>query len=301
MANLPMNISQLCNNNSVRQRFNEVLGAQAGTFIGALVSLTNGNEKLRECNPQTVLSAAMTAATLKLPINPNLGFAYLVPYKNKGKLECTFQLGWHGTVQLAMRSGQYQRINVAEVHEGEIEKIDFITGDIVRGSRKSDKIIGYVAYYRLINGFEKTLFMTIDQIKAHAQKYSQTYRKGFGVWVDNFDAMAKKTVLKLLISRFGIMSVDMQSSDMAMAMAADQAVIRDSRTGEYDYVDNQPDDEAAETVEAPEKLQEAAEAALDAGHEEVPTPEDEAAQKAAQDAEDDAILMAGLDESMKKH
>lgn len=255
MANAVMTIDNLVQNASVRRRFEDVLGRNANSFIGSMVSLTNGSYQLKKCNPQTILSACMIAATLKLPINPSLGLAYVVPYGGQAQL----QLGWRGYVQLAMRSGQYQRINVNEVYEGEIEGVDFITGDIKRGERKSDKIIGYVAYFRLINGFEKTLYMTVEEIEAHAKKYSSSYRSGRdSVWKNNPQAMSKKTVLKLLISRFGIMSVDMQSAELDLALKADQAVVKNSETQEFEYVDNQPDDvvEAEPPAEQPGKSQE---------------------------------------------
>ena len=170
-----------------------------------------------------------------------------------------------------MRTGQYKAINAAPVREGEIEDIDFITGDIIRGKRKSDKVIGYVAYFRLVNGFEKTLYMSREEVEAHANQYSMSYgadkryNSKRSVWSTNFDAMALKTVLKQLISKFGIMSIDMQ--EMAKAMESDQAVIREDGTA--DYVDKQevnvtpdfPADAPALPADAPVAPQEKAPAA----------------------------------------
>lgn len=255
MANNLATIDSLVQNAGVRRRFEDVLGRNANSFIGSMVSLTNGSNQLKNCDPKTILSACMIAATLKLPINPSLGFAYIVPYKGRA----SFQIGAKGICQLAMRSGQYQRINVGEVHEGEIEDIDFVTGDIKRGERKSDKVIGYIAYFRLNNGFEKTLYMTVEELEAHAKKYSQSYRSGRdSVWKSNFGRMCEKTCLKLLLSRYGIMSVDMQGADLDLALRADQAVIKNSETQEFEYVDNQPDDvvEAEPPTEQPQKSQE---------------------------------------------
>ena len=225
---------------NVKKKFNDVLDKGSGAFVTALLSLVKATPQLQQCDPKTILSAAMTAATMKLPINPNLGFAYIVPYKT----EASFQIGYKGIIQLAMRTGQYKTINASVVREGEIEGIDFITGEIIRGKRVSDNIIGYIAYFKLVNGFEKTLYMTREEVEAHAIQYSQAYNadkrygKSRSVWTSNFDAMALKTVLKRLISKYGIMSIDMQGADnMAKAIESDGAVIRED--GTPDYVDAQ--------------------------------------------------------------
>ena len=145
-----------------------------------------------------------------------------------------------------MRSGLYATLNSGAVYEGQIKEIDFITGEIVRGEKISDKIVGYVAYMELLNGFRKSLYMTVEDIQAHAQKYSQSYAydlksgKRSSVWSTNFDAMAKKTVLKRLLSGFGIMSIDQKGADLATALQADQAVVTEAGLR---YVDNEPDGE----------------------------------------------------------
>jgi len=165
----------------------------------------------------------MTAATLKLPINPNLGFAYIVPYKDTA----TFQMGYKGYIQLAMRTGQYKTINASVVYEGQIEDVDFVTGEIIRGKKKSDKVVGYVAYFELINGFSKMVYMSHEDMMRHALTYSQAYKgdKKYGktnsVWSTNFEAMGLKTVLKQLISKYGIMSIDMQGAGLETALSAD--------------------------------------------------------------------------------
>jgi len=230
------------NSANVKKKFEEVLDKGASAFTTSLLSLVKNNSNIAACDPKTTMAAAMTAATMKLPINPNLGFAYLVPYKNKGHMECTFQMGYKGFIQLAMRSGQYKTINAAKVYEGQIEDVDFVTGDIIRGKKKSNTVVGYVAYFELLNGFSKTLYMSKDEMEAHAAEYSQSYlydrNKGYSssVWSKNFDAMALKTAIKQLISKYGIMSVDMQSEAMAMAIERDQAVI--GKNGTATYVDN---------------------------------------------------------------
>ncbi|MBQ4495198.1 MAG: recombinase RecT, partial [Selenomonadaceae bacterium] len=173
---------------------------------------------------------------------PSLGFAYIVPYKNQAQ----FQLGFKGMIQLAMRSGQYRMLNSSSVREGQIKEIDFETGEIVRGEKISDKVVGYVAYMELINGFKKTLYMTVEEIKAHAEKYSQSYAydlrygKRSSVWSMNFDAMARKTVLKRLLNYYGIISIDQQSAALATALQTDQAVITEDGLR---YLDNERGEE----------------------------------------------------------
>lgn len=226
------------NNDLIRAKFRDVLGKNAEAFVGSLLSLVKSNELLLKAAPNSVIAAAMQAATLKLPINQNLGLAYIVPYWNSKAKEnqAQFQMGWKGFVQLAERTGQYKTINASPVYEGQIEDIDFVTGNIIRGKKISDTIVGYVAYIEFLNGFSKTLYMSREDMEKHAMKYSQSYKKGFGVWKDNFDAMALKTVLKLLISKYGIMSIEMESSNLARAIAADQAAIQEDES--MDYVDN---------------------------------------------------------------
>ena len=209
---------------NIKQKFHEVLDKGAGAFVTSILSLVKSTPQLAAAEPKTILSAAMTAATLKLPINPNLGFAYIIPYKN----EAQFQMGWKGYVQLAMRTGQYKTINAAVVYEGQIEDIDFITGEIIRGKKKSDKVVGYVAYFELVNGFKKTLYMSAEDMLRHATTFSKAYQydkrsgKSASVWTTNFEAMGLKTVIKQLISKYGIMSIDMQGMALSEALSADK-------------------------------------------------------------------------------
>ena len=221
MANVAT-IENWVESDAIKKKFQEVLDKGAGTFVTSLLSLVKSTPQLAAAEPKTILSAAMTAATLKLPINPNLGFAYIIPYKN----EAQFQMGWKGYVQLAMRTGQYKTINAAVVYEGQIEDIDFITGEIIRGKKKSDKVVGYVAYFELVNGFKKTLYMSAEDMLRHATTFSKAYQydkrsgKSASVWTTNFEAMGLKTVIKQLISKYGIMSIDMQS-ELATAISSD--------------------------------------------------------------------------------
>ena len=252
-ATLRVNFEKAVNNDLVKAKFREVLGKNADAFVGSLLSLVKNNELLLKAAPNTVIAAAMQAATLKLPINQNLGLAYIVPYWNSKAEEnqAQFQMGWKGFVQLAERTGQYKTINASVVYEGQIEDIDFITGNIIRGKKISDTVVGYVAYIEFLNGFSKTFYMSKEEVEAHASKYSQSYRKGYGVWKDNFDAMALKTVIKLLISKYGIMSIEMESSSLARALAADQAIMENEDEA-YTYADNPQDTISVEVQEPPQ-------------------------------------------------
>lgn len=208
----------------VKKRFEEILGKKAPGFVSSVVSATKANPKLLVADPRSVLSSAVIAATLDLPINSNLGFAHIVPYKGSAQ----FQMGWKGFVQLAIRSGQYQTMNAADVYADELEDWNPITGSFKLADKKSwkqrdagetDKIIGYVAFFRTLNGFEKYLFMTKDQIKRHGKKFSKSFDSDAGQWTLNFAAMALKTVMKLLLSKYGILSIE-----MGRAVTVDQAV-----------------------------------------------------------------------------
>ena len=227
---MEMKLPVLLENESVKKRFNEVLNQNAGAFIQSLLTIYNGNEQLQKCDARSILAAAGFAATLNLSIAPNLGYAYIVPYNGKAQ----FQLGWKGIVQLAHRTGKYTAINSAAVREGEIRGVDCVTGELIKGERLSEEVVGYVAYMRLVNGFEKALYMTRAEVEEHALTYSQTYKadknKNWSIWAKQFNQMACKTVLKMLLSRWGVLS-----ADMATALQSDQATITKST---FTYVDN---------------------------------------------------------------
>lgn len=210
---------------NIRARFNEVLGKKAPGFVSSVISAVKTNAMLNTCPPESIISAAMIAATLDLPINPNLGFAFIVPYKKAGVPLAQFQIGWKGYTQLAMRSGQFARMNASPVFEGQLIKWDPITTDFEYDLDKktSETIIGYVSYFRLTNGFEHYWYMPIADIRAHAAKYSQTYKKGYGPWTDNFEAMCLKTVHKLNLSKWAPMTQDME-----LAINFDQGVVKNA-------------------------------------------------------------------------
>lgn len=231
-------LKSMINDERTKNKFKEMLGNKAAGFLTSLMNTTNGNAQLQQANPNSILKAGAIAATLDLPIDPNLGFAYIVPYNNKGKNEAQFQMGYKGFVQLAIRTGQYKRINVTELYEGQFESYDPITDELKYNlnNRLSDEITHYVAYFQTINGFEKYNVMSKEEIENHAKKFSKTYSYKGSSWQTNFNTMAKKTVLKLLLSKFGILSIEMQT-----AQKADQAVIRefDKNNIEVEYVDNE--------------------------------------------------------------
>ena len=218
----PQSLQALMSNAGVMAKLNSVLGNEkkAAAFASSVISVANGNSLLRNANPMTVLGSAMVAATLDLSVVPTLGMAYIVPYKG----QASFQLGWKGLVELAMRSGQYKNIIVEAVHEGELVKKNKFTGEYEfdEDAKTSETVIGYMANFQLTNGFSKTIYWTIDEVKAHATKFSQAYRGGRNTpWITDFDAMAKKTVLKSLLSKFGPKSLQMQQ-----AVVFDQAAVK---------------------------------------------------------------------------
>jgi recombination protein RecT len=215
-------LSTIVDRPEYKGRFAEVLGKRAPQFISSMLAISN-QAHMRDVDPKTILAAAMTAATLDLPINQNLGFAYIVPYKGNAQ----FQMGYKGFIQLAMRTGQYRFINACRVFEGELVRYNKLTGEleIDEEAKQSDTVVGYASYFRMLNGFEHALYMTADQVMAHAKRYSQSFSKGYSsVWKDDFDAMALKTVIKLLLSKWGMLSVQMEKAlfeDQAMRVDVD--------------------------------------------------------------------------------
>lgn len=232
-----------------------VLAEKKASFVNNLTALVSNNAALQVCKPETLMFASLKATALDLPLDQNLGFAYVLPYKDNknGVTLAQFQMGYKGFVQLALRSGQFKTLNSTEVREGELVSEDFVTGEPTfrkAENRETLPVIGYVAYFKLLNGFEKYLYMTAAEMKAHALRFSQTYKKGYGLWADKdmFDAMAKKTVLKLLLSKYAPLSVEMQT-----AITADQAVLQDPDKAEYIDNEDQPLDPFEQTDAAREK------------------------------------------------
>jgi recombination protein RecT len=239
MSNQLQKLPQMLAVTNVRNRFNEVLGQKTNQFIASLISLNNSTA-LNNCEPQTVLSAAMTAATLDLPINPNLGFAYIIPY---GK-QAQFQMGYKGYIQLAMRTGQYVAMNAICVNQEAYTGTDDIGEPTINFDLMDETkpAIGYFFAFRLINGFSKKVYWTKTKVEDHAKRYSQAFRSGKkdSPWNNNFDSMALKTIIKLTLAKWAILSVEMQHAN-----DIDQAVINDNNV---DYVDS-VDIDATETKE----------------------------------------------------
>lgn len=222
-------VAQLVHNETFLKRANDVLGGGTQQFMSSVLSLANSNPSLQKCDPIKLYNACLMSAAIKLPFNQNLGQAFIIAYKGEPQL----QIGWKGFVQLAQRSGQFRTINVTDVREGEIKHHDRLTGEMEfewmedEGVRSDLPVIGYVAFFELLNGFQKMYFMSVVELQAHAKRYSQTYQKGHGVWKDNFDAMARKTVLKLMLNKFAPLSIDMQ-----------KAIDLDQSNGQGEYIDN---------------------------------------------------------------
>lgn len=254
-------IKNLLNSDEVTKKFKDLLGKRAQGFIVSVMQVVASNDLLKKSEPASVYAAAATAAILDLPLNNNFGFAYIVPYAkddidNEGKQirkqYAQFQMGYKGFIQLAQRSGLFKTISVTEVYEGQLIEENPLTGFVFDfPKRKSDKIIGYASYFELLNGFQKTMYMNKDMAERHGKKYSQTYKQGFGLWKTDFDTMSMKTVLKLLLSKYAPLSIEMQR-----AVISDQAIVVDSDTMEVDYVDNE--DKQLETDEQKAIAQEVA-------------------------------------------
>lgn len=221
---------------AVFNNIHETLGDKAPQFIASVAALVNTNRDLQDVDKKSILLACLTATALDLPINASLGFSYIIPYKETktNNKYAQFQMGYKGFIQLALRSGQFETINVSDVRDGEIRGINRLTGEIEftwkENNREALPVVGYVAHVKLISGFRKTLYMTVKDLQSHGLRYSSTMKRGFGMWKDDFDAMASKTVLKLLLSKYGLMTTQLQK-----ALLADQSIVTDDG---YNYVDN---------------------------------------------------------------
>lgn len=236
--NLPL-LKQTLNAPSVKAKFEELLGKRSSQFMTSITSVVQNNALLQKADVNSIIMGAAVAASMDLPLNPNLGYAALVPFNSKDGCFAQLQIQVKGWTELFLRSGQCQSIICETVYEGQLVKKNKFTGEYIfdEDAKVSDKIIGFMAYFRLNNGFEKYEYMTIDEVKAHAQRFSQTYRRGAGIWKDHFEAMAQKTVLKRLITKYAPKSIEMQR------MATfDQAVINGDISNiddaEANYMDN---------------------------------------------------------------
>ena len=269
--------STFMSSDAVKQKVNEMIGGKDGQgFITSIISAVSTNPELAKCEHSTILSAAMQGAALKLSPSNQLGHYYLVPYKEKIKgtkdyrMVSQFQMGYKGYIQLAMRSGQYKDLDVMDIREGEYKGKDKFTGKPViefiedDDERENLPIIGYFAYFELLNGFRKSLYWSKAKMEKHALQYSKGYASDiengnkYTFWSKDFDGMAYKTMLRQLLSKWAVMSIEMQN-----AIASDMAVINENG---YNYVDN------AEEEQLPEQTPEERYAAIPLNNEE-PEPE----------------------------
>jgi len=227
-------------NTRTQEYLANVLGEKKQTFVSNMVALVSSNKALSECDPSTIMFSCLKATALSLPLDPALSMAWVLPYKdNKNNTTvATFQLGAKAYTQLALRTAQYKKINVRDVREGEVVGEDFVSGEMqfkkLEKDREKAPIVGYVAMFELVNGFGKQLYMSNEEIDAHAKRFSQTYKKGYGLWTDKDmrPKMAEKTVLKLLLSKWGVLSVEMEQ-----AIKSDSAVLGENNS--VRYIDNE--------------------------------------------------------------
>ena len=206
MQNFPAIRKQLTGAN-IKSMVEARIGKKAGTFITSVLDLIGQDKNLIKCDPNLVVKEALKAAGLDLPISKTLGFAYVIPYKNQPQ----FQMGYKGYIQLAIRTGQYKHLNAGEIYEGETIDVDRIRGTMtIYGQKTSDTVVAYFAYLELINGFEKAVVWTREQVEAHARRFSKSYGgKHDSPWETDFDAMAKKTMLLQLLPKYGPMTIEL--------------------------------------------------------------------------------------------
>lgn len=237
-----LTLKGLFDRDDLKKRFNEILGEKSSGFIASVLQLTSADNKLSQCDPMSIMSSAMIAATLDLPVNKNLGFSWIIPY---GK-DAQFQIGYKGFIQLALRTGQYKSLNVVEVYVNQFKSWNALTETLdadftIDGQ---GEIVGYCAYFKLINDFEKTEYWSKEKVLKHAQRFSKTFKSG--PWQSDLDRMSKKTVLKNTLAKWGILS-----TQMVVAQKADQAIILNDESGEpaYKYPDNgSPDIQNVEEI-----------------------------------------------------
>lgn len=240
---------------NVKTKFEELLGKRAPQFITSILQIVSSSSLLAKADPVSIFNAAATAAVLDLPINPNLGFAYLIPYAQKykdsngqwqQKQVAQFQMGYKGFIQLAQRTGLFKTIAATPIYDGQLTSDNPLTGfEFDFSKKKSNDIIGFASYFSLLNGFEKTLFMTVEDMNSHGAKFSKTFSKEDSLWKKDFVGMGNKTVLKLLLSRFAPLSIEMQK-----AITVDQAVINNETATDVTYIDHEVDVEEPVNKEA---------------------------------------------------
>ena len=241
-------VKGLMENPSIKKRFEGVLKEKAPQYMSSIVNLVNSDTNLQKCDGMSVIASCMVAATMDLPVDKNLGYAWVVPYGSRAQ----FQMGYKGYIQLALRTGQYKAINVVEIREGELVSWNPLTEEIEVdfSKRESDAVIGYAGYFKLINGFEKTVFWTKEEVNNHANKFSKTVNSKNSVWKSNFDAMAKKTVLRNLLSKWGILSIEMQKAYTADENLINKGLMDDIENVQANIDDIQETNENEGVIEA---------------------------------------------------
>lgn len=231
-------VKQLLSADAVKVKFDDVLGKKAPQFTTSLINVVNSNYQLKKADANSVIASALVAASLDLPVNPSLGYMYIIPYGNTAQP----QIGYKGYIQLAQRSGQYKKITSLPVYEDEYQGWNPLTEELKYEhhdkDRSKEKPVGYFGSFQLLNGFEKNVYWTYQQIDDHRKEFSKSGGKDKpkGVWADHYDAMALKTVLRNLLTKWGPMTVDMQSADMA-------------DSGQYDHLDEERREVQAEETE----------------------------------------------------
>lgn len=247
-------LANLLSKESVKKRFDDVLKGRSAAFTSTLLSLYNGKKELQACEPMSIVSAGMMAAVLDLPVNPNLGFAAIVPYGSNAQ----FQMMWKGYVQLAVRTGQYETIHASEVYEDELAFWNPLTAEFTtteqstwkqRDAGQTEKVVGYVSFFKLVNGYRKYLYMTKEQCLRHGKKYSKSFSSSGSRWQVDAPAMCLKTVMKMNLAKYGYLSIELQK-----AVETDDAIDVD---GKIEYPDaiqtEQVKDTQASTVSRLEK------------------------------------------------
>ena len=247
----PVNqMKNLLANQGMQNLFADAVKDNKDRFLASIIDLYNGDSYLQGCDPKEVAMEALKAATLNLPINKSLGYAYIVPFKNKGKLTPQFQIGYKGYIQMAQRSGQYKALNAGVMYEGMEIKKDYLKGTFeIVGEPKSDKAIGYFAYFQLLNGYEKAIYMSKEDITNHAKRYSQSFGSDYSPWKNQFDEMAQKTVLRRLLTKYGVLSTEFQEAakreeDLEVLRATENNAMLEMPVEEDEVIE-------AEEVEAP--------------------------------------------------
>ena len=223
----------LMNTPAMKKKFTDILHEKSDSFMGSLLTLVGGDNYLSQAEPMTIIASALKAATMDLPIDKNLGYAYIVPFNRKEKIgkdwithnEAQFILGYKGYIQLAQRSGQFKALNALAIYDGQLIDWNPLTEEFTFDykAKVSDEVIGYVGFFELLNGFKKTVYWTKQEIESHRIKNAKGYDKEklSGAWLDNYDSMAIKTVLRNMLSKWGLLSVEMQS-----AITSDEKVFR---------------------------------------------------------------------------